>query len=58
MKKYQLAKNRARKKATQWQLEYNENNYSMLDLANFGNYFYRLGKRFGLLKEFRQNGIF
>lgn len=57
MKKYQLAKNRAREKAIQWQLEFNENNYSMLEWANFGNYFYNLGKKYGLLKEFRENGI-
>ena len=57
MNKYQLGKGIAREKAIQWQQEFNEHNYSYGELADFGAYFYKLGKRYGLLKEFRENGI-
>jgi hypothetical protein len=57
MNKYQLNKGIARDKAIQWQLEFGEHNYSYGELYEFGNYFYKLGKRYGLLKEFRENGI-
>jgi hypothetical protein len=57
MNKYQLNKGIARDKAIWWQLEFNDHNYSCSELAEFGDYFYKLGKRYGLLKEFRENGI-
>ena len=54
---YQERKAKARQKAIDGQLASSENNYDMQDLANWGNYFEKLGKRYGLLKEFRENGI-
>lgn len=57
MNKYQLNKGIARDTAIQWQLEFNEHNYSYGELYEFGVYFEKLGKRYGLLKEFRENGI-
>lgn len=54
---YQRAKENAREKAIDWQLESSEKDYSYGDLANFGVYFYKLGRRYGLLREFRENGI-
>lgn len=54
---YKEQKQKARELAVQWQLDFTNNNYSWLDLANWGNYFTKLGKRYGLLKEFRENGI-
>lgn len=54
---YQERKAKARQKAIDWQFASSENNYDMQDLANWGNYFEKLGKRYGLLKEFRENGI-
>ena len=54
---YEYKKARARDKAIQWQQEFGEHNYSYGELAEFGEYFYKLGKRYGLLKEFRENGI-
>lgn len=57
MNKYQEQKGKAREKAITWQLEFSEHNYSCGELAGFCNYFYKLGKRYGLLKEFRENGI-
>lgn len=54
---YQRAKENAREKAIDWQLEASEKDYSYGDLANFRVYFYELGRRYGLLREFRENGI-
>ena len=57
MNKYQQAKERARQKAINAQQHFSENSYSMSDLADFGAYFEKLGKRYGLVKEFKENGI-
>lgn len=57
MSKYYEKKAEIREQAIMWQLDFNNHNYSWLELANFGDYFYRLGKRYGLLREFRENGI-
>jgi hypothetical protein len=54
---YEYKKARAREKAMQWQREFGEHNYSYGELYEFGIYFEKLGKRYGLLKEFRENGI-
>lgn len=55
MNNYQIAKENAREKAREWQLA--EDNYSYSELAYWQSYFERLGKRYGLLTEFRENGI-
>lgn len=57
MNKYQQAKERARQAAINIQLTFSENSYSMSDLADFSTYFEKLGKRYGLIKEFKENGI-
>ena len=57
MNKYTEAKERARDKAIEWQLDFNNHNYSYDELACYGDYFTRLAKRYGLVKEFRENGI-
>lgn len=57
MNKYQQGKERTREKAVNWQLDFNNHNYSYGELYEFGVYFEKLGKRYGLLKEFRENGI-
>ena len=57
MNAYQLKKEKARQEAIEWQYDAVEQNYSYGELAEFGNYFYALGKRYGLLREFRENGI-
>lgn len=56
-KTYQERKEQARQKAIDWQHDFADNNYSWGDLYIWGNYFYKLGKRYGLLKEFKENGI-
>ena len=57
MNKYQENKERIRQQAIYWQLDFSNENYSWLDLAEWGDYFYKMGKRYGLLKEFKENGI-
>lgn len=57
MKDYQTKKDEARRKAIDWQLDFSNHNYSWYELMKFSEYFYKLGKRYGLLKEFRENGI-
>lgn len=57
MKTYKDQKEQARNKAIDWQLDFANHNYSWGELANWGEYFERLGRRYGLLKEFRENGI-
>lgn len=55
--KYQEMKERVRQMAIDWQLNDANNNASYMELVEIGNLFYKLGKRFGLLTEFRENGI-
>lgn len=54
---YKEQKQKARELAAQWQHDFANNNYDWLELANWGEHFTKLGKRYGLLKEFRENGI-
>ena len=57
MNKYQKSKENARNTAIEWQHDSNNYNYSYGELAAFSDYFYNLAKRYGLIKEFRENGI-
>lgn len=57
MNNYQKQKEKARLKAVDWQLDFNNHNYSYGELAKFYDYFKRLGKRYGLTKEFKENCI-
>ena len=54
---YQQGKERARERAIEWQLDYENHNYSYGELAEWADTFHRLGKRYGLLREFYENGI-
>ena len=54
---YEVKKEMARQEAIDWQNEFCNHNYSYEELAEFGYYFEKLGRRYGLLKEFRENGI-
>lgn len=54
---YQEKKERARQEAIDWQLESTNEQLSYGELAAIGDYFHKLGKRYGLLREFRENGI-
>ena len=57
MNTYQQRKAEARERAIEWQYDFCNHNYSWGELAYWGDYFERLGKRYGLLREFRENGI-
>ena len=54
---YQKRKEEARKEATDWQLHLPEHNYSAEELKEFDKYFTKLGRKFGLIQEFREMGI-
>ena len=54
---YEKKKEIARQEAIDWQDDFRNHNYSYGELTKFGYYFEKLGRRYGLLKEFRENGI-
>lgn len=54
---YAERKEAARQIAIDWQLNESDYPYSYGGMAILTDYFYKLGKRFGLLREFRENGI-
>lgn len=54
---YKKCKEKARQEAIEWQLNLDLNDFSTMDFVIYNNYFYRLAKRYGLIKEFRENGI-
>ena len=57
MSKYQEMKEKARNEAIDWQYNAVNENYSYGELAFWYAHFERLGRRYGLLTEFRENGI-
>ena len=57
MNKYEIKKQQIRDKAIEYQLSSADYCYSYGELAEKCEYFSKLGKRYGLLKEFRENGI-
>lgn len=57
MKTYADYKAEVRERAIQWQYEFAERTISWGELAEETAEFERLGRRYGLLTEFRENGI-
>ena len=57
MNNYQKRKESVRNAAIEWQLNFENYNYSYGELLYYGNRFETLGRRYGLLREFRENGI-
>lgn len=57
MPTYGQRKERARQKAIDWQRWASAWNISYGELAKAQDYFTKLGRRYGLLQEFRENGI-
>lgn len=55
MNNYQKQKERIREKAISFYDDFPVLSWG--ELHEWTNYFYRLGKRYGLLQEFRENGI-
>ena len=56
-KTYQQFKAQAREQEIEWQNDFNNHNYHQSELAEQAKHFEKLGKRYGLLKEFKENGI-
>lgn len=54
---YQDKKNYIRSNAIDYQLSASLIPLSYMELMIMEDYFYKMGKRFGLLREFRENGI-
>ena len=54
---YRKKKEKLREQAIGWQRDFAEHNYSMSELANWGAYFEKEGRKYGLIKEFKENGI-
>ena len=57
MKTYRERKEAAREEAIEYQFNFGEQSYTWSELAEATGYFEKIGKRYGLLKEFRENGI-
>ena len=55
MNKYQ--KEKTRNEAIDWQADFANHNYSYGELAYFSDYFETKARRYGLVREFRENGI-
>lgn len=57
MSKYQKGKEKTRNEAIDWQADFGNHNYSYGELAFYSDYFEKKAKRYGLLREFKDNGI-
>lgn len=57
MDKYRRAKESARNKAIEWQNDFYNQNYSYGELVYWKDYFERLARKYGLVEEFKENGI-
>ena len=55
MTKYQIEKEKARQEAINWQLDFDNHNYSYYELWMQQIRFEKLARQFGLRKEFREN---
>jgi hypothetical protein len=50
-------KDQARQLAIDWQHQASEESLSYAELSAWARFFEKLGKRFGLIREFKENGI-
>lgn len=57
MKTYEQKKEEVREQAKAWQEENSITSKSYAQLINESAYFEKFGRRYGLLREFRENGI-
>lgn len=56
-KTYQDRKAEAREEAKEWQITQATQQMSWGQVAEYSNHFEKLAKRYGLIKEFKENGI-
>lgn len=54
---YSEKKAKLREEAVEWQCDFSRHDYSYGELAEMLAYFEKEGKKYGLVKEFRENGI-
>ena len=54
---YAEKKEQIREQAIDWQADFCNHDYSYGELAFFQDYFEKMGRRYGLLREFRKNAI-
>ena len=54
---YQTRKEKARQEAMEWQQDHMDQDISYGELADFCEYFRDLGRKNGLISEFKENGI-
>ena len=54
---YAQCKENARNEAIRWQNSFAWNSYSYYDILEKSEHLRKLGKRYGLLREFKENGI-
>ena len=54
---YSEKKAKLREEAVEWQCDFSKHDYSYGELAEMQAYFEKEGKKYGLMKEFRENGI-
>jgi hypothetical protein len=52
-----MRKEKAREEAIKWQYEFDGKIMSWSDVVYWADHFRKTGRRYGLLKEFRENGI-
>lgn len=57
MSKYIEKREQARQLAIDWQLNFANQSHSWLYCIERANRFERIGRKYGLLREFRENGI-
>lgn len=56
-KTYEERKANAEDLAKEWQLYYSDYAWSWGEIATITDYFYKIGKRYGLLRVFKENAI-
>lgn len=54
---YQNKKAQLRQEAIEWQISFSASNQSYAEMLKAQERFQKLGKRYGLTKEFKENGI-
>ena len=54
---YEMKKEDVRDEAITYVMSFSRHSYSYYEIMFWSDYFYKQGKRYGLLKEFRENGV-
>ena len=57
MNRYQKGKEKTRNEVVDWQADFAGHAYSYGELAYFSDYFEAKARRYGLVKEFKENRI-